>query len=153
MDRLVQICRTSPIALSAYVTENVIAVALIQEPWTYNGRVRGLGVGGRQISYYTLDANRRTCMAANRSVKWIPLWELCFKDLVAIKLLVTKARCDMEGNTQICIPSLRSARWVIAWEDRYKDYSSWIWRQCALDYVIYRAAAAIINKERDYWSI
>ena len=60
-------------------------VALIQEPWTYKGAIKGLkGVGGELI-YRRSTLNPRTCILIKKGFQILPLMHHCSRDLMAVK--------------------------------------------------------------------
>ncbi|CAL1681167.1 unnamed protein product [Lasius platythorax] len=62
-------------------------VALIQEPWTFRGRIRNLNVNrGRLIFCTSSDRPRAGILIKDETA--IPLWEHCNADLAAIKVTI-----------------------------------------------------------------
>lgn len=64
-----------------------INVALIQEPWYYKNKVRGMGAAGGTLFYCTSVQHPRACIYVN-NVTVFPLPQFCGKDLVALKMKV-----------------------------------------------------------------
>lgn len=63
-------------------------VALIQEPWVYKGKIRGLsGIGGELIYSRSADVPR-TCIIVKRNIKTLPLINHCSRDLTTVKMKI-----------------------------------------------------------------
>ena len=67
------------------VAEN-IDIALIQEPWCYKGKVRGLGGCRGDIIYGRGDYNPRACIFIQKKVTYFPLLEFCSRDLATVEI-------------------------------------------------------------------
>lgn len=65
-------------------------MALIQEPWTFRGRIKGLNVNGGRLIYCTFSARPRAGVLT-RDKTAIPLWEHCGADLAAIEVTIGNA--------------------------------------------------------------
>jgi hypothetical protein len=61
-------------------------VALIQEPWTYKGAIKGLGEVGGEPIYSRSTQQPRTCILAKKGFCILPLAQHCSRDLTAVKL-------------------------------------------------------------------
>lgn len=61
-------------------------IALIQEPWTYKGNIRGLSGGHWTVIYCTTSENPRTCIIVRKGINILPLTDLCCRDLVAVQI-------------------------------------------------------------------
>ena len=72
-------------------------IYLLQEPWVYKGRVRGLGQLGSSL-YYKRDSlqNPRACVYVDRRIESHLIAEFCHRDLVALRLLLK----DKQGRTK-----------------------------------------------------
>ena len=68
-------------------------VCLIQEPWVYRGRVRGLGQLEEYL-YYKRDSqlNPRACIYVDRRIESYLMADFCFRDLVALRLQLKDGR-------------------------------------------------------------
>jgi hypothetical protein len=61
-------------------------VALIQEPWTYKGKIKGHGeVGGERI-YSRSSQHPRTCILVKKGFQILPLFNHCARDITAVKI-------------------------------------------------------------------
>ncbi|KAG5868635.1 hypothetical protein JTB14_014794 [Gonioctena quinquepunctata] len=65
-----------------------INISLIQEPWVFQGKIRGMGQAGRSLFY---------CTSETKNVDANPLPGFCHRDLVAVKIKVVD---DTKGNTR-----------------------------------------------------
>ena len=71
-------------------------VALIQEPWTYKGAIRGLKeVGGERI-YSRSTQNPRACILIKKGLQIPPLTHHCSTDLTAVKIKMSSGRGPRE---------------------------------------------------------
>jgi len=61
-------------------------VALIQEPWTYKGAIRGLKEVSGELIYIRSTQNPRTCILIKKGFKILPLMHHCSRDLTAVKI-------------------------------------------------------------------
>lgn len=97
MVKIVQVnlhhCKAALAALQKYMLEKDIDFALIQEPWVFKGKIRGLNVSGDH-ELLTLDHEHpRACLVAKKKLNFLPLWGLCCRDL-----MVNMMRINLEGN-------------------------------------------------------
>lgn len=69
-------------ALSVYLIRNSIEVALVQELWTHNWKIKCLKFTS-WTTYWQLCERPRAFIVIKDDIKWTPLWELCCSDLVA----------------------------------------------------------------------
>ncbi|KAJ8949985.1 hypothetical protein NQ318_002394 [Aromia moschata] len=85
-------------AQSAFLCKRIIEcqikIALIQEPWVYHGKVRGLGRAGGTVYYCPSAEEPRACILVKGAKGVFPMPGLCTKDLAVIKLAIGK------GNTK-----------------------------------------------------
>jgi hypothetical protein len=61
-------------------------VALIQEPWTYKGEIKGLKEVGGELIYSRSTQNPRTCILVKKGFQVLPLMKYCSRDLTALKI-------------------------------------------------------------------
>jgi hypothetical protein len=61
-------------------------VALIQEPWTYMGAIKGLREVSRELIYCRSTQNPRTCTLIKKGFQILPLMHHCSRDLTAMKI-------------------------------------------------------------------
>ena len=61
-------------------------VALIQEPWTYKGEIRGLKDIGEELIYSRSIQHPRTCILVKKGFRIVPLMHHCSRDLMAVKI-------------------------------------------------------------------
>ncbi|KAJ8962768.1 hypothetical protein NQ318_001167 [Aromia moschata] len=85
-------------AQSAFLCKRIIEcqikIALIQEPWVYHGKVRGLGRAGGTVYYCPSAEEPRACILVKGAKGVFPMPGLCTRDLAVIKLAIGK------GNTK-----------------------------------------------------
>lgn len=74
--------RAALAALSAHMTKSSIDVALIQEPWTHTGRVRGLDDAKGWVIVDSSETKARTRVLAKNGFKIPSIWNFCSRDLV-----------------------------------------------------------------------
>ena len=67
-------------------------VALIQEPWTYKGAVRGLNEVGGELIYSRSTQNPRACILIKKGFQILPLTHHCSRDLTAEKIKTSSGR-------------------------------------------------------------
>jgi hypothetical protein len=60
--------------------------ALIQEPWTYKGEIKGLKEVGGELIYSRSIQNPRTCILVKKDFGILPLMHHCSRDLTAVKI-------------------------------------------------------------------
>jgi hypothetical protein len=68
------------------VTTKNCDVALIQEPWTYKGEIKGLKEVGGELIYSRSNQNPRICISVKKDCKILPLMHFCSRDLMAAKI-------------------------------------------------------------------
>jgi hypothetical protein len=61
-------------------------VALIQEPWTSKGAIKGLREVSGELIYSRSTKNLRTCILIKKGFQILPLMHHCSKDLTAVKI-------------------------------------------------------------------
>ena len=61
-------------------------VALIQEPWTYKGEIKGLKEVGGELIYCRSIQHPRTCILVKKGFWILPLMHHCSRDLTAVKI-------------------------------------------------------------------
>jgi hypothetical protein len=61
-------------------------VALIQEPWTYKGEIKGLKEVGGGLIYSRSTQHPRTCILVKKGFQILPLLHHCSRDLMAVKI-------------------------------------------------------------------
>ena len=61
-------------------------VALIQEPWTYKGAIKGLKEVSGELIYSRSTQNPRTCILIKKGFQILPLMHHCSRDLTAVKI-------------------------------------------------------------------
>jgi len=67
-------------------------VALIQEPWTYKGAIRGLKEVSGELIYIRSTQNPRTCILIKKGFQLLPLTHHCSRDLTAVKIKMSSGR-------------------------------------------------------------
>jgi hypothetical protein len=72
-------------------------IALIQEPWTYMGEIKGLKEGGGELIYSRSTQNPRTCILSKKDFRIMPLLHHYSRDLTAVNI---KTSCG-EGPRKI----------------------------------------------------
>ena len=73
-------------------------VALIQEPWTYKGAIRGLKEVGGEFIYSRSTQNPRACILIKKGFQILPLIHHCSRDLTAVKIKTSNGRGQRESN-------------------------------------------------------
>jgi hypothetical protein len=71
-------------------------VALIQEPWTYKGAIRGLKEVSGELIYSRSTQNPRTCILIKKGFQVLPLTHRCSRDLTAVKIKTSSGRGPRE---------------------------------------------------------
>jgi hypothetical protein len=66
-------------------------VALIQEPWTYKGEIKGLREVGGELIYSSSKQNPRTCILVKNGFQLLPLTQYCHRDLMAVKITASNS--------------------------------------------------------------
>ncbi|KAG5865361.1 hypothetical protein JTB14_017561 [Gonioctena quinquepunctata] len=92
----IQYGRASTALLCRRLRELDINISLIQEPWAYQGEIRGIGIAGGSLFYCTSGARPRACIHA-KNVDATLLPGFCHRDLVAVKIKVVD---DTKGKTR-----------------------------------------------------
>jgi hypothetical protein len=97
-------------------------VALIQEPWTYKGEIKGLvEVGGESI-YRRYSQYPRTCILVKKGFQILPLLHHYSRDLTAVKI---KTSADGDPKvTDITITTIYAGNFVKDWH--VTDLISWV---------------------------
>ena len=68
-------------------------VALIQEPWTYKGEIKGLKEAGGELIYSRSIQHPRTCTLVKKDLRILPLMHHSSRNLTAVKI---KTSCGKE---------------------------------------------------------
>jgi hypothetical protein len=76
-------------------------IALIQEPWTCMGEIKGLKEVGGELIYSRSTQNPRTCILVKKDFWILPLMHHCSRNLTAVKI---KMSCG-EGPREIILES------------------------------------------------
>jgi hypothetical protein len=76
-------------------------VALIQEPWTYKGEIKGLQEVGGELVYSKSTQNPRTRILVKKGFEILPLMKHCSRDLTAVKIKSS----NEEGPREIILGS------------------------------------------------
>ena len=74
------------------------AVALIQEPCTYKGEIKGLKEVGGELTYSRSTQHPRTCILVKKDFRILSLMHHCSRDLTAVKI---KTSCGWEAEGYI----------------------------------------------------
>jgi hypothetical protein len=61
-------------------------VALIQEPWTYKGEIKGLREVGGELIYSRSTQQPRTCSLVKKCFQILPWIHNCSRDLTGVKI-------------------------------------------------------------------
>ena len=61
-------------------------VALVQEPWTYKGEIKGLKEVGGELIYSRSIQHPRTCVLVKKGFRILPMMHQCSRDLTAVKI-------------------------------------------------------------------
>jgi hypothetical protein len=72
--------------LCQQLAEGKADVALIQEPWLYKARVRGLANIGWTVYSATPEGNVRSCIYVRNHVDALPLLEFCSRDTTTVRM-------------------------------------------------------------------
>jgi ribonuclease HI len=95
-----QHCKAASAELSRRFAQNQFDVALIQEPYIFKDKVKGLDSGG-DIVYLPGNSRPRTCIYVRNSIKYIALPQFCTGDETTIKLFFQKDS-DIKLEIIIC---------------------------------------------------
>ena len=71
-------------------------VALVQEPWTYKGAIKGLKEVGGELIYSRSTLNPRTCILFTKGFQILLLMHHCLRDLTAVKIKTSSGGGPME---------------------------------------------------------
>ena len=71
-------------------------VALIQEPWTYKGEIKGLKEAGGELIYSRSIQHPRTCILVKKDLRILPLMHHCSRDLTAVKIKTSRGKGPRE---------------------------------------------------------
>ena len=71
-------------------------VALIQEPWTYRGAIKGLKEVGGELIYSRSTLNPRARILIKKGFQILPLMYHCSRDLAAVKIKTSSGGGPME---------------------------------------------------------
>jgi hypothetical protein len=66
-------------------------VALIQEPWTYKGAIKGLKEVSGELIYSRATQNPRTCILIKKGFQILLLMHHCSRDLTAMKITASRS--------------------------------------------------------------
>jgi hypothetical protein len=64
-------------------------IALIQEPWVYGDRIRGLRNRWGMLFSAGPGIDSRVCILVRNTIQAFPLLELCSKDVVTVRLSIS----------------------------------------------------------------
>jgi hypothetical protein len=76
-------------ALCQQLAEGKADVALIQEPWLYKGRIRGLTNTGGTVYSAAPENNARSCIYVRNQINVLPLLEFCSRDATTVRITYT----------------------------------------------------------------
>jgi hypothetical protein len=76
-------------AVCQQLAEGKVDVALIQEPWLYKGRIRGLTNIGGTVYSAAPENNARSCIYIRSHINALPLLELCSRDAATVRITYT----------------------------------------------------------------
>jgi hypothetical protein len=71
-------------------------VALIEEPWTYKGEIKGIKEVGGELIYSIYIQHPRTCILIKKGFRLLPLTHHCSRDLMAVKIKTSNGEEPME---------------------------------------------------------
>jgi hypothetical protein len=91
-------------------------VALIQEPWTYKGEIKGLKDVGGELIYSRYIQHPRTCILVMKGFQILPLMHQCSRDLTAVKIKTSSDR----GPREIVLGSA-----YLPYDDKLHPPGSW----------------------------
>lgn len=95
-------CRAAALNLSAALGRMGIDIALIQEPWHYRGRIRGLNTPGFTVLNAKSNSKVRSCIVLRNDLKYLFLSQLSNTDLTVARLEAGNA----EGGKGLLIASV-----------------------------------------------
>ena len=96
-----QHCKAASAELSRRFGLNQFDIALIQEPYIYKDRVRGLDFSG-DIVYLPANFKPRTCIYVRKNIKFLTLPQFCTGDETTIKILF---KDDSGSETEVILCS------------------------------------------------
>jgi hypothetical protein len=76
-------------ALCQQLAEGKADVALIQEPWLYKGRIRGLTNTGGTVYSAAPENNARSCIYVRNQINTFPLLEFSSRDATTVRITYT----------------------------------------------------------------
>lgn len=88
--------KASTALLCRRLIESHTNIALIQEPWVYRGRIRGLARAKGTLYQCPLSENPRACILVKGAKDVFPLPGLCTRDLAVIKLVIGERNTKKE---------------------------------------------------------
>ena len=86
-----QHCKEAAAVLCSRLCSLHTGVALVQEPWVFKGRVRGLNFPGGSICYHLDSPRPRACIAVTRAISFTPLPHLTTSDTTVGRINITIA--------------------------------------------------------------
>jgi hypothetical protein len=75
--------------LCQQLAERKVDIALIQEPWSYKGQIRGLTNIGGTVYSVAPGNNARSCIYIRNQINALPLLELCSRDATTLRITYT----------------------------------------------------------------
>lgn len=91
-------CEAASEDLVQYLTKKDVDVALIQEPWLYRDKIRGLGTKNYELFYSRVEGKKRACIVAKKSLHFILLSQYSTSDLTVVAW-------EQKGKTQLLLAS------------------------------------------------
>jgi hypothetical protein len=73
-----------------------VGIALIQEPWVYKGKVRGLTNSGGTLNTVEPGMNSRSCIYIRNNINVLPLLEFCSRDATTVRITYTYGGSNRE---------------------------------------------------------
>jgi hypothetical protein len=96
-------------------------VALIQEPWTSMGEIKGLKEVGGVLTYSRFNQNPRTCSSVTKDFWILPLMHYCSRDPTAFKIITLFGGGPREIILRLAYLPLMilnpPGRWSSWWQD------------------------------------
>jgi len=84
-----QHCKEASSLLSYLISKLQTGLALVQEPWVYKNRVRGLNIRGGHLYYDSTCEIPRTCIVVTGAVQAKMLVQLMSRDVTAVKITIS----------------------------------------------------------------
>jgi len=84
-----QHCKEASSLLSYLISKLQTGLALVQEPWVYKNRVRGLNIRGGHLYYDSTCEIPRTCIVVTGAVQAKMLVQLTSRDMTAVKITIS----------------------------------------------------------------